>query len=139
KWLSVSPGGSLTPATLTVQVDPKGLSPGVYNGTIALHLAFVTTIAQTIPVTFTVQSPPLLPTITLNGVVNAANLTGAIAPGTWVSIFGSNLSATTRPWRDADFVAGKLPTALDGVSVTINGKAAPVAFVSPTQVNVLAP
>jgi uncharacterized protein (TIGR03437 family) len=139
KWLSVSPSGAATPATLTVQVDPKGLSPGTYNGTIALHLAFVATIAQTIPVTFTVQSPPLLPTITQNGVVNAANLTGAIAPGTWVSIFGNNLSATTRPWRDADFTGGKLPAALDGVSVTINGKAAAVAFVSPTQVNVLAP
>src|SRR5207248_2694722 len=106
--------------TLTVAVDPKGLTPGTYNGTVTLHLAFVTTTAQTIPVTFTVQAPALLPTINPNGVVNAASLTTAIAPGTWVSIFGSNLSATTRPWRDADFVGGKLPTVLDGVSVTIN-------------------
>jgi uncharacterized protein (TIGR03437 family) len=139
KWLSVSPAGAVTAAQLTVQVDPKGLSPGTYNGTISLHLSGLTTVAQTIPVTFTVQAPAVLPAITQNGVVNAANLTGAIAPGTWVSIFGSNLSTTTRPWQTADFVGGKLPTALDGVSVAINGKAAAVAYVSPTQVNVLAP
>jgi uncharacterized protein (TIGR03437 family) len=139
KWLSVSPAGAATPATLTVLVDPKGLSPSTYNGTITLHLSGLSTAAQTIPVTFTVQAPPVLPAITPNGVVNAANLTAAISPGTWVSIFGTNLSATTRSWRDTDFVAGKLPTALDNVSVTIDGKAAAVAYVSPTQINVLAP
>jgi uncharacterized protein (TIGR03437 family) len=139
KWLAVTPSGSATPAQLTVQVDPKGLSPGTYQGTITLHLAFVTTVAQTIPVTYTVQAAPVLPAITANGVVNAANLTAAIAPGTWVSIFGANLSATTRPWRDTDFVGGRLPTSIDGVTVTINGKPAPVAYVSPGQINVLAP
>jgi len=139
KWLTVTPSGGATPATLSVQVDPKGLTPGTYNGTITLHLAFVATAAQTIPVTFTVQPTAVLPSIASNGVVNAANLTGAIAPGTWVSIFGSLLSGTTRSWRDTDFVAGKLPLSLDGVSVTINSKPAPVAFVSPGQINVLTP
>jgi uncharacterized protein (TIGR03437 family) len=139
KWLSVTPTGAATPSNLTVAVDPKGLTPGTYTGTIALHLAFVSTVAQSIPVTFTVQTPPVLPTITSNGVVNAANLTGAIAPSAWVSIFGTNLSATTRQWADADFVGGKLPVSLDGVSVTIDGKAAAVSYVSPTQLNVLAP
>jgi len=139
KWLTLSPSGAATPATLTATVDPKGLSPATYNGTISLHLAGLTTIAQSIPVSFTVQSPAVLPTITSNGVVNAANLIGAIAPGAWVSIFGTNLAATTRPWATADFVASKLPTALDGVSVTIDGKAAPVSYISPTQINVLAP
>src|ERR1039457_152780 len=46
--------------------------------------------------------------------------------------------AVTRPWRDADFVSGPLPTSLDGISVTINGKPAAVAFITPTQINVLA-
>ena len=138
KWLSVNPSAALTPMTLSVMADPKGLSAGTYNGTITLHLSGVPTPAQTIPVTFTVQAPPVLPAITANGVVNAANLSGAIAPGTWVSIFGSNLSATTRPWRGADITGNQLPTALDGVSVTIDGKAAAVAYVSPTQINVLA-
>jgi uncharacterized protein (TIGR03437 family) len=71
--------------------------------------------------------------------VDAAGGGKAVAPGTWVSIFGTLLSSTTRAWRDADFQGGRLPTALDGVSVTINGKSAAVAFISPGQINVLAP
>ena len=138
-WLQVSPTGAATPATLTVSVNPKNLTPGTYTGAITLKVQGVASSAQTIPVTFNVQSPPTLPTITANGVVNAASVSGAIAPGAWVSIFGTNLSATTRPWAGADFVGGKLPLSLDGVAVTINGKAAAVAYVSPTQINVLAP
>jgi uncharacterized protein (TIGR03437 family) len=48
------------------------------------------------------------------------------------------LSATTRTWNSADFVNGKLPVQLDGVSVSINGKEAYVYFVSPNQVDVIA-
>ena len=50
------------------------------------------------------------PTIFPGGVVDAAGGGKAIAPGTWVSIFGTSLSGTTRPWLDADFQAGRLPT-----------------------------
>jgi uncharacterized protein (TIGR03437 family) len=75
----------------------------------------------------------------ITGVVNGANFLPGIAASSWVTIQGSNLSSTTRAWRDSDFVNGKLPTQLDGVSATVNGKAAFVYYVSPTQLNVLAP
>src|SRR6266536_3436005 len=52
---------------------------------------------------------------------------------------GTNLAGTTRTWNAADIVNGFLPAALDGVSVKINGHAAPVEYVSPTQINVQAP
>ena len=139
KWLSVTPTGGFTPSALSVTVDPKTLTPGNYSGSITLRVANVPNSSQTVPVTYSIQTAPLVPTITANGVGNAANLAAAIAPGTWVSIFGSTLSSTTRAWRDADFVNGKLPIALDGVSVNIDGKAAAVAYVSPTQINVLTP
>ena len=138
-WLAVSPSGAATPATLQVSVNPKNLNPGTYKGQITLLVQGVATSAQVIPVTFTVQPAAPLPIISANGVVSAASLSGAIAPGAWVSIFGSSLSATTRPWNAGDFAGGKLPLQLDGVGVTINGKAAAVAYVSPTQINVLAP
>jgi uncharacterized protein (TIGR03437 family) len=80
------------------------------------------------------------PTISTDrGVVNAASFEPGISANSWVTITGTNLSATTRLWGAAELVDGKLPTSLDGVSVTINGKQAYVQYVSPTQINVLSP
>lgn len=73
------------------------------------------------------------------GVVSSASFTSPISPNSWVSIAGTNLSNSTRTWTGAELASGQLPTSLDGVSVTINGKAAYVEYVSPTLVNVLAP
>jgi uncharacterized protein (TIGR03437 family) len=75
----------------------------------------------------------------IQGVFNAANYQSSIASATWVAIKGSNLSSSTRAWADGDFISGNLPTALDDVKVTINNKPAYVYFVSPGQINVLAP
>ena len=73
------------------------------------------------------------------GVVNAASFETAIAENTWITIAGTNLSATTRSWGAADFAGSQLPTSLDGVSVTVNNKPAYVQYISPTQINALAP
>ena len=72
-------------------------------------------------------------------VVNGASYQPSFAPATWVAIFGTNLASTTYTWQPSDFVNGALPTSLDGVSVTIDGKPAYVEYISPTQINVLAP
>ena len=80
------------------------------------------------------------PTITL-----VANAEGGekpvIAPNTWVEVKGTSLSKgnDTRIWQGSDFVNGQLPTSLDGVSVTVNGKPAYIYYISPTQVNILTP
>jgi protocatechuate 3,4-dioxygenase beta subunit len=73
------------------------------------------------------------------GVASAASNIPGVASGSWISIYGENLATTTRTWGSGDIVAGKLPQAIDGVSVRIDGKAASVYYVSPKQVNVLAP
>ena len=88
-----------------------------------------------------VNNPVLstIPSIASGGVMNGASFLPGIAPGTWITIQGTNLSATTRTWTDSDFLGNNLPTQLDHVSVTINGKAAYVYFISPTQLNVLSP
>lgn len=80
-----------------------------------------------------------VPVISNGGVVNGASGLPGIAARSWVSIYGSNLSTTTRLWTGADFVNGRLPVILDGVSVKINNRDAAVYFISPGQVNVLAP
>jgi uncharacterized protein (TIGR03437 family) len=75
----------------------------------------------------------------ITSAVNGGSFQSGIASATWVSIFGTNLAPTTYTWQASDFVNGQLPTSLQGVSVTINGIAAYVEYVSPTQINVLAP
>jgi uncharacterized protein (TIGR03437 family) len=75
--------------------------------------------------TSSAQTPVIAP----NGIVNGATFApGPVAPGSIASIFGSGLagslsSASTIP----------LSTALADVTVTINGKPAPLYFVSPDQ------
>src|SRR5262249_15331032 len=74
-------------------------------------------------------------------ITNAAQAPAGIAPNTYVTIKGTNLAATKRVWATADFGStGKtLPTALDGVSVTVNGAPAYVYYISPVQINFLTP
>jgi uncharacterized protein (TIGR03437 family) len=75
----------------------------------------------------------------IGGVADSASGRPGIASGSWVSIYGSGFSATTRTWQNSDFQGTNLPVSLDGVSVTINGKAAALSFISPGQINVQAP
>ncbi len=82
-------------------------------------------------------SAPPVPAI--SRVVNAEGGTATIAPNTWVEIDGTNLSNATRVWQSSDFVNGLMPTALSGVSVTMNGEKAFIYYISPTQINVLTP
>lgn len=78
-----------------------------------------------------------LQTPTITGVVSAGAFGGMAnaAPGSWVEIFGTNLSDTTRAWTADDFRGPNAPTSLDGVSVRISGVQAFVSYVSPTQIN----
>lgn len=84
--------------------------------------------------------PPRKPQLAASApVVNGASFQPGIAPGSWATVRGADLSSTTRAWAGPDIPNGNLPTSLDGVSVTINNKPAYVAYVSPTQINILAP
>ena len=75
----------------------------------------------------------------ITAVVNSAGGAATIESGSWVSIYGTNLAATTRAWQASDFSGVNLPTTIDNVTVTIDGKKAAVAYVSPGQLNVQAP
>jgi uncharacterized protein (TIGR03437 family) len=56
-----------------------------------------------------------------------------------VTITGAGLASSTRSWQSADIIGGALPTSLDGVRVRINGRQAYIYYISPSQLNVLAP
>jgi uncharacterized protein (TIGR03437 family) len=80
-----------------------------------------------------------LPVAIITAVANGGSFQPVLASATWVSIYGTNLALSARSWQAGDFVNGLLPTSLNGVSVTINGKPAYVEYISPTQINALAP
>jgi uncharacterized protein (TIGR03437 family) len=85
------------------------------------------------------QTPVQAPAGSLNSVVNAASYEPAIASGGFVSIIGTGFTSSSRSWTSADFSGASLPTSLDGVSVMVDGKPAYVEYISPTQINAIAP
>jgi len=74
-------------------------------------------------------------------VANAEGESPIIAPNTWVEIKGANLAPAgdTRIWQDSDLINNQMPTQLDKVSATVNGKNAFVYYISPAQINILTP
>jgi uncharacterized protein (TIGR03437 family) len=85
------------------------------------------------------QAVSSLAALASGGVLNAASDAPTIAPGSFVSIYGQNLSDVTDNWDSAIGTGNTLPTALRGTRVRINGRDSYVCFVSPGQLNVLAP
>ena len=136
-WLSVSAASGTAPASLSVSANGANLAAGTYTGSIQISSPGATGSPASVAVTLVVTGTQ--PAGTIAAVTNAASYQPGFAPATWVAIFGTNLSQTTYTWQAGDFVNGQLPTSLQGVSVTINGVAAYVQYISPTQINVLAP
>jgi uncharacterized protein (TIGR03437 family) len=81
---------------------------------------------------FAIAAP--LPVVSSGGILNAASSLPAIAPGTLIAIYGSNLAAGTAPAASTP-----LPVLLGNSSVSINGTPAPLLYVSPGQINAQVP
>lgn len=75
------------------------------------------------------------PTFLSQNVTNLNGDVGWINPGGFITIYGSNLSNTTRAWTGEDFINSNLPQALDGVSAKCDDQPLYPAFVSPGQLN----
>jgi uncharacterized protein (TIGR03437 family) len=94
------------------------------------------------PVTFRALATAsgLAPTLFTGGMVNGASFrpssgaNGSVAPGTIVSIFGSDLASGTAVAQSTP-----LPTTLLDTTITFDGTPAPLFFVSPTQINAQVP
>lgn len=106
--------GNLNPSSANI--------PLIHAVKLAMAAASPTQVSQS-------QAPSISP----NGVVPVYSAVNTIQPGEWVSVYGTNLASQTTLWNN-DF-----PTNLGGTSVTINGKAAYLLFVSPGQINLQAP
>jgi uncharacterized protein (TIGR03437 family) len=81
------------------------------------------------------------PAISSGGIISAYSFGAftAVAPGSWIDIYGNNLAADSRAWTGADFNGNTAPMSLDGTSVTIGGQPAFIDYISPGQVNAQVP
>jgi uncharacterized protein (TIGR03437 family) len=85
------------------------------------------------------QIAEFIPTrVTITSIVNAASFQAGIVPNSWMTILGTGLSSNTDTWATA-IVGGNLPSFLDGVSVNVGGQPAYISYISPAQINALAP
>jgi uncharacterized protein (TIGR03437 family) len=89
------------------------------------------------------QMTPGAPAVASNGVVSASAFGAfpAVAPGSWIEIYGSNLATNVRSWSGGDFTNNgtTAPTSLDGNAVTIGGQPAYVDYISGGQINAQVP
>lgn len=124
--------GSNASAAATLKIAGVQLAVGAnsitaqYNGDTSYDGA---TAAAGLTITSASNGAP-----SVTGVSNAASFTQAFAAGAIISVFGRQLAPATTSTPGLP-----LPTMLAGTSVTVNGVAAPLYYVSPAQLNVQIP
>jgi uncharacterized protein (TIGR03437 family) len=71
------------------------------------------------------------PAITPGRVVNSASYLGTLAPGALATLYGANLADAEQSGSGVQ----RFPTSLARTSVSVGGVAAPLIYISPTQIN----
>jgi uncharacterized protein (TIGR03437 family) len=134
-WLSVSPSTVTTPTNINVSVNPAGLPPASYQGTLNISASDPSVAPLTVAVTLTVTAPaPAIGSIT-----SAASFApGPVAPGEFVTIFGTSIGPNT-PANLQLTPSGTVDSNLGGTEVFFDNIAAPVIYSSATQVSVIVP
>ena len=140
-WAHITDIGSLDAngyAKVTMDVEPNSLSQPrqaifsigtartVYHGAAPHYANTAITIAQ--------KDVPLVVTVNGNGAVNNASYVARVSPGTLFSIFGNGMSSVTQ-----NGFSIPLPTSYSGTTVTMNGIACGLLYVSPTLINAQVP
>ncbi|MBI2817388.1 MAG: S8 family serine peptidase [Acidobacteria bacterium] len=140
---TVANGATITASPTTLSLAPG--ADGSINVSASLSVAtgtiegFLTIAGQNSLAKVTIPYWGALSRASVNagGVINAASFSFGspdVAPGAIISIFGSNLANTTE-----SAVSLPLPRSLGGATVMIGNRAAPLLFVSPTQINAQVP
>jgi len=114
--ISFTPVSSYTP-TITI----AGSAPTANDSAALLGFSFQVSMSGIVS-----QIPP-------GGVVPIDSTVPVVQAGSWISIYGTNLAATTKIWN------GDFPTSLGGATVVIDGNQAYLSYVSPTMINAQVP
>jgi uncharacterized protein (TIGR03437 family) len=130
-WLAVSPLSGTGPTAVNLVAAAAGLANGAYTATLIFQSANSSPQFVNVPVTFTIGASSA---ISIAAIAHGASYQHVYAPGMLVSVFGTNLAGTQQLASTLP-----LPLILGGVSATVNGIAAPLLYVSPTQLNIQIP
>jgi uncharacterized protein (TIGR03437 family) len=133
-WLSIFPLSGRGPANLTANLSASGLAAGTYAATLLLESTDALPQTFSIPIQLNVGGSGAAAEINPAGLVNNASYQLGAAPGMLLSLFGLRLAPGTGQAQ-----ALPLPSTLQGVSAAINGRTAPLLFVSPGQINLQVP
>lgn len=138
RFLVTSPAKGTTPANGAISLDPNVvpfLAPGVYSAAFGYSLDTPGAPAGAGGFfTLRISSPP--PPV-IAAVLSAATFKPVLSPGSVVTIFGTNIGSPALSAKFDEF--GVYPMAFGNSSVTFNGIAAPLTYVSNTQINAVVP
>jgi uncharacterized protein (TIGR03437 family) len=135
-WVVLDPpnGDFFSSGNVEIGVDSTGLAVGDYSATVSFNVEGHPGPPATVAVALSVKPAAQggqTPALSTAGIVSSANFGApAMAPGGLFTIFGSNLATTT-----ASAVGAPLPYSLGGTEVVVNGRPAPLLYVSPGQIN----
>ena len=125
-WLSTTGGSGTTPGSLSLSVNPTGLTAGTYTGSVSVAGTGASNTPVSIPVTLNVTSATTNPTINLTpSSLSFTYASGATAPGAktlnLASSTGTALSFTAAAsggsWLSLGTTSGNTPGSL---SVSVN-------------------
>jgi uncharacterized protein (TIGR03437 family) len=123
--------GPLTPATITIVPTAGGYTVSLDSRKVSF-LWDQTSPAETTPVPLLRNAQPVLPAFD-------GNVSVGFASNGYAAIYGTQLASQTLTWSGADFDGANAPKSLAGTEVRVNGIAAAIYYVSPTQINVNLP
>jgi len=133
-WLFASPSTGITPVSVAISVNPLGLEPGVYRGSVRVDANGVATPAD-IAVELRIVTPP--PSIA--AVTNAASgLEGPVSPGEIITVWGFRIGPAQLEGLRLD-EARRVATILAGTRVLFDGVPVPLVFVRADQLAAIVP
>jgi uncharacterized protein (TIGR03437 family) len=143
-FLSITPTRGMTPAEVSIALNPNVvpyLPPGEYS----ISVIFRSTDpahpgSSTFPIGLSLHGQI---TVTISGVANSASQQAAFAPGTIITIYGSYLGtqpvSATLSYSTGFGNMTVYPNKLGNTTLSIGGFAAPLLYVSPSQINAVVP
>ncbi|MGA2589531.1 MAG: protease pro-enzyme activation domain-containing protein [Bryobacteraceae bacterium] len=131
-WLSASQLSGTGTGQIVLTASRAGFEPGVYQATIVIQSQNAAPQSISVPVMFVMGASTSGTSI--SGVANAASFQTTVSPGMLLSVFGTQLANSPQVVSTLP-----LPYSAAGVSVTVNGLAAPLLYISPTQLNIQVP